>query len=106
MQQPGSCLSSRAHWLWTGCPPCRVAKDSGPFSPLELSLPQSSRQNKHGGWEGELAVNSREKRRADSKPAVYEFTMDLVTRVQKELTFEEKCLKISFIAIFGCILQF
>lgn len=93
----------------TGCglaAPVPRRKGFWSFFPLELSLPQSSRQNKHGGWEGELAVNSREKRRADSKPAVYEFTMDLVTRVQKELTFEEKCLKISFIAIFGCILQF
>jgi len=40
-------------------------------------------------------------RRADSKPAANDFIMDLVTRVQKELAFEEKCLKISFIAIFS-----
>lgn len=46
-----------------------------------------------------MTVSHPRTRRAVFKPALKQFTMDLVTRVQKELEYEEKCLKISFIAI-------
>ena len=43
-----------------------------------------------------LAVEQPGEIAADSSPAVNDFTMDLVAVVQKELTSEEKCIKISF----------
>lgn len=41
-------------------------------------------------------MSSRWKEAADSSLADDDFTMDLVARVQKELTSEDKCIKISF----------